>query len=593
MRSWLVVTLAALLIALVAFGGWLIGRSTKPVATGVSQTTQVDDLRVTMQLDEAALGQRVVEVAVQDAAGRPVDVRAVQLRFTMAEMDMGQIEADAQTLSPGRYQARGTFFTMAGRWNVGATIQRDGQPALSVAFAFPIAAPGEASGPLNPLTADQATRTAGQLLYAANCVVCHGVAGKGDGPSAVGLNPRPVDFSQHMLPGKHTDGQVFLWIKNGLPGTAMPAWSGRLSDEQIWQLVTYLRTFGQGAAPPSNVLAATAAAPSQPLPTQAQPAQVPNASQPLPPLILVRQGNLWRSDGSQAPLRQLTKNPADSFAQNPAISPDGKQVAYVSLIPPAPTAALPVPTSALFVMDIDGSNAREIWRPAEGLLGMPAWTPDGQALYVAANGVKLAGGAGGEGRLLQILRVDLASAAVRPLLSDALDPAVSRDGQRMVFLQLKQDGFTMSLLTANADGSGARVLIDGKDFQGFYAPRFSPDGKRLVVAAIGGPQTDGQGYPAPPPSGLAPLGGLPSLLAPATAEAHGLPWDLWTINVDGTGLRRLTQFYEDLPMATFSPDGKQLAVMGAGGIYLLDADGANLRRIDPAGDHGGLEWIRP
>jgi Tol biopolymer transport system component/mono/diheme cytochrome c family protein len=589
MRSWLVVTLAALLIAVVAIAGWLLGRAAKPLATGISQTAQVDDLRVTMQLDQAALGERVVEVAVQDAAGRPADVRAVQLRFTMAEMDMGRIEADAQSLGGGRYQARGSFFSMAGRWNVDATIHRDGQAALSVAFAFPIAAPGETSGPLNPLTADVAARAAGQQLYVANCVVCHGVAGKGDGPSAAGLNPRPSDFSQHMIPGKHTDGQIFLWIKNGFPGTAMPAWSGRLSDEQIWQLVTYLRTFGQSAAQPGGALAGTAA-PAQQLPTQVVPAQVPNVREPLPPLILVRQGNLWRSDGSQAPPRQLTNNAADSFAQNPAISPDGKQVAYVALIQPSPTAALPVPTSALFVMNIDGTGSRQVWEPEEGLLGMPAWAPDGQALYVAANGVKSVAGA--SGRQLQIVRVNLASGATQSALDDALDPTFSRDGQRMAFLQLNQDGFTMSLLTANADGSGARVLIDGKDFQGFYAPRFSPDGKRLVVAAIGGPQTDGQGNPAPPPGAATPLDGLLSLLAPATAEAHGLPWDLWTVNVDGSGLRRLTQFYEDLPMATFSPDGKQLAVMGAGGIYLLDADGANLRRIDPVGDHGGLEWVR-
>jgi Tol biopolymer transport system component len=147
-------------------------------------------------------------------------------------------------------------------------------------------------------------------------------------------------------------------------------------------------------------------------------------------------------------------------------------------------------------------------------------------------------------------------------------------------------------MVANADGSGARALIDGAAFQAFYAPRFSPDGTRIVVAAIGGPETDGQGNPVTPPSGASPLDGLLGLLAPATAEAHGLPWDLWTVHVDGSGLRRLTQFYEDLPMATYSPDGKQIAVMGAGGIYLLDADGANLRRIDAVGDHGGLDWVR-
>ena len=50
-----------------------------------------------------------------------------------------------------------------------------------------------------------------------------------------------------------------------------------------------------------------------------------------------------------------------------------------------------------------------------------------------------------------------------------------------------------------------------------------------------------------------PLDRLLGLFEPPTAEAHGLPWDLWLINSDGSGLRRLTSFYEDLPMAAFSP----------------------------------------
>ena len=147
----------------------------------------------------------------------------------------------------------------------------------------------------------------------------------------------------------------------------------------------------------------------------------------------------------------------------------------------------------------------------------------------------------------------------------------------------------MSLNVAAPDGSNSRELIGGKDFQGFYAPRFSPDGKRIVVAAIGGPPTDPQGNPIKA-SAPSPLDRLLGLFEPPTAEAHGLPWDLWTVNADGTGLRRLTTFYEDLPMAVFSPDGKQLAVMALGGIYLMDADGSRLRRIDQVGDHGGLDW---
>jgi len=247
MRSWLVVGLAALLIAAVALGGCVLGRrSVAP--SGIAQTVQVDNLSVTMQIDDPVIGERTVDIAVKDAAGNPVDAQTVRLRFTMVEMDMGVVELDAQPLGRGRYQARGPFFTMVGDWNVDATVERAGQPAARATFAFPIAAPGEVSGSRNPLSPDAATLVAGRQLYADNCAACHGVAGKGDGPSAEGLNPRPADFSQHMIPGKHTDGQVFLWIRDGFPNSAMPAWKDRLSEQQIWQLVTYLRqAFGQAA----------------------------------------------------------------------------------------------------------------------------------------------------------------------------------------------------------------------------------------------------------------------------------------------------------------------------------------------------------
>jgi Tol biopolymer transport system component len=194
-------------------------------------------------------------------------------------------------------------------------------------------------------------------------------------------------------------------------------------------------------------------------------------------------------------------------------------------------------------------------------------------------------------RELQVVRVDLATGAKQPLLNDALDPSLSRDGAQLAYLKLSDDGYTMSLNIAAPDGSGSREVIAGKDFQGFYAPRFSPDGKQIVVAAIGGPETDAQGLPvkANAPSAL---DGLLGLFEPASAEAHGLPWDLWVVNSDGTGLRRLTSFYEDLPMAAFAPDGKRIAVMGLGGIYLMEADGSRLRRIDQQGDHGGLDWAR-
>jgi hypothetical protein len=94
-----------------------------------------------------------------------VDVNTARLRFAMTEMDMGNNEVDAQRVKTGHFQARGQFFTMAGTWAVEATLLRDGQPPLQAPFTLAIAAPGEVSGPINPLPNNVVTINAGRLLY--------------------------------------------------------------------------------------------------------------------------------------------------------------------------------------------------------------------------------------------------------------------------------------------------------------------------------------------------------------------------------------------------------------------------------------------
>src|SRR5215211_2275349 len=393
MRSWHVIAIVVALIAAVAVGGWLLGRNSSPLDTGVAQTAKAGELSVTLRMDEAALGQRVVDLIVADAAGKPVDVGEVRLRFTMIGMDMGNSEINADPVSAGHFQARGQFFSMAGDWSVEATLLRDGKTPLLVPFTTAIAAPGEQSGPINPYPFTAETNAAGQKLYVSNCVPCHGASGKGDGPAGVGLNPRPGDFTQHMAPGKHTDGQVFLWIANGYPNSAMPAWSPRLSDEQIWQLVGYLRTFGQSSAPGQQAGQATPGA-STGIPTQggAQPqatplqqfsAQVPNVQEPLPPIIFTRQGNVWRSPGSGSAPQPITNLKDGAYAEYPTIAPGGGTIAFVAITPAPVTATLPLPSSTLYVMGADGKNIRSVWKPDQGLLGMPTWSADGQALYIA------------------------------------------------------------------------------------------------------------------------------------------------------------------------------------------------------------------
>src|SRR5262249_29856267 len=154
-----------------------------------------------------------------------------------------------------------------------AAVQRLGRaapivPALAlcavglVVYYQTPAAPG--SGPVNPLPPNADSVNAGRALFTQNCVPCHGVAGHGDGPVGLTLNPRPADLTLHAVPGVHTDGQLWTWITNGYPGTGMLSFKNLLSDDDRWNLVNYTRTLPSVAA----TLAApqTPAAPATPTP---------------------------------------------------------------------------------------------------------------------------------------------------------------------------------------------------------------------------------------------------------------------------------------------------------------------------------------
>ena len=90
----------------------------------------------------------------------------------------------------------------------------------------------------NPLGTTDAVVSAGRELYHKNCEVCHGYDGKGKTIAGGGLYPPPASLSRNASE-KRTDGELFYLIHNGIRNTAMPGW--QLSDEQTWQLVSYIR----------------------------------------------------------------------------------------------------------------------------------------------------------------------------------------------------------------------------------------------------------------------------------------------------------------------------------------------------------------
>ena len=88
------------------------------------------------------------------------------------------------------------------------------------------------------------TATGGQRLYLANCASCHGANGHGSWRAWLFLL-RPGDLADPALLGSRSDEYLFLLIKNGgatLGKPGMPAFGYHLKDEQVGELVRYLRT---------------------------------------------------------------------------------------------------------------------------------------------------------------------------------------------------------------------------------------------------------------------------------------------------------------------------------------------------------------
>jgi cytochrome c oxidase cbb3-type subunit 3 len=84
-------------------------------------------------------------------------------------------------------------------------------------------------------------RTArGQVLYDEHCARCHGLTGKGDGPDAARLTVPPANFQSARSRAK-TDFELLTAISYGIAFSPMHAWRGKVTDEELLELVRYLR----------------------------------------------------------------------------------------------------------------------------------------------------------------------------------------------------------------------------------------------------------------------------------------------------------------------------------------------------------------
>jgi mono/diheme cytochrome c family protein len=100
--------------------------------------------------------------------------------------------------------------------------------------------PEEAKRRKNPIQSSPAALAAARVIYLDKCANCHGETGKGDGSDAAMYYPSPTNLTDAKHMNSLTDGEIFYQISQGRK--PMPAFKKRLTEEQRWQLVLFVRS---------------------------------------------------------------------------------------------------------------------------------------------------------------------------------------------------------------------------------------------------------------------------------------------------------------------------------------------------------------
>ena len=106
----------------------------------------------------------------------------------------------------------------------------------------------EAAKLKNPVASNAASIAAGKKLYDAQCASCHGTTGKGDGKGGLTLKPRPSDLTDAEWKHGASDGEVFTLIRDGAQKTAMRGYGSKMTTNDLWNIVNYLRTLNPKTA---------------------------------------------------------------------------------------------------------------------------------------------------------------------------------------------------------------------------------------------------------------------------------------------------------------------------------------------------------
>lgn len=230
--------------------------------------------------------------------------------------------------------------------------------------------------------------------------------------------------------------------------------------------------------------------------------------------------------------RQLTTDPA--YDDIPMFAPDGKRIAFVS----NRSGSLQI-----WVMSADGSDQHRVTN-SSGTNYFPTWSPDGSRIAFRSDR---------DGNPdIYSMRAD--GSDVKRLTNDPsidFSPNWGADG-RIVFVSNRTTGGKSSLWVMNGDGSDQHRLTPRDFVWNETSPVWSPDGKRILFQA--------------------------------DRDVPAGNREIYVMNADSTGLKRLTRYPGQDNWPTWSPDGRQIAFARGptpyrNEIYAMDVDGTHQREL--------------
>lgn len=201
----------------------------------------------------------------------------------------------------------------------------------------------------------------------------------------------------------------------------------------------------------------------------------------------------------------------------------------------------------LYVVNRDGSGLRRL---TKGDDTDPSWSPDGKTIAFNHKHVALVS------LDENVYAIDVNGTGKRLLLGNAREPAWSPDGSKIAFV--RQDGRGLlggAIAILDLKTKRIEQVVPSKRYAG--APAWSPDGRQIAFE-------ESSHVPSDEPYGF------------------GIP-EIYVVNVDGTGLRRLTKDREAYDWApTWTPDGRIVFASDRGGpsqLYVMNGDGTGVRRF--------------